>query len=102
MDKSRAYDFVGRYGGEEFVICVPSTEDIDPQSIAERMRQNIEDQTIVTDHNHQAIKITASFGVGTCRPKSKDGLDPLIRRTDEALYEAKNSGRNRVCLACEE
>jgi two-component system cell cycle response regulator len=102
MDRSRAYDFVGRYGGEEFVICVLSTEDINPQSIAERMRQNIEAQTIVTDQSNQTLRITASFGVGTFRPESDDGLDALIRRTDRALYEAKKSGRNRVCLAHEE
>lgn len=102
IDKSRAYDFVGRYGGEEFVICVLSTEEIAPHSIAERMRQNIEAQNIVTDHSNQAIRITASFGVATCRPETEDGLDALIKRTDEALYEAKNSGRNRVCLARDE
>jgi two-component system chemotaxis response regulator CheY len=101
-DKSRAYDFVGRYGGEEFVICVLSTENINPRSIAERMRGNIEAQTILIDHNTQPLHITASFGVGTCRPGSEDGLDDLIKRTDKALYEAKNSGRNRVCLALEE
>ena len=102
MDRSRAYDFVGRYGGEEFVICLLSAEDIDPFSIAERMRQNIEAQTIVIGQNNQTLRITASFGVGTCRPESEDGLDALIKRTDEAMYEAKNSGRNRVCLAREE
>jgi len=102
IDRSRAYDFVGRYGGEEFVICVLSPEGIDPKSIAERMRQNIEAQTIVTDHSDQSLHITASFGVGICRPGSEDGLDALIKRTDKALYEAKNSGRNRVCLAREE
>ena len=57
---------------------------------------------MVTDQNNQTLHITASFGVGTCRPDSEDGLDALIRRTDKALYEAKNSGRNRVCLAREE
>ena len=102
IDKSRAYDFVGRYGGEEFVICVLSTEKEAPHSIAERMRQNIEAQTIVTDHDNQTLHITASFGVATCRPESEDGLDTLIKRTDEAMYEAKNSGRNRVCLARDE
>jgi two-component system chemotaxis response regulator CheY len=102
MDRSRAYDFVGRYGGEEFVICVRSTEDIDPQSIAERMRRNIEAQTIVTDQGDQTLRITASFGVGTSRPESDDTLDSLIRRTDKAMYEAKKNGRNRVCVACEE
>ena len=61
-----------------------------------------EAQTIVTDQSNQTLRITASFGVGTCRPDSEDGLDDLIKRTDEAMYEAKNSGRNRVCLAREE
>jgi len=101
MDRSRAYDFVGRYGGEEFVICVRSTEDIDPQSIAERMRRNIEAQTIVTDQSNQTLRITASFGVGTSRPEYDDTLDSLIKRTDKAMYEAKKKGRNRVCVARE-
>ena len=99
MDRSRAYDFVGRYGGEEFVICVRSTADIDPQAIAERMRQNIEAQKIVTDQSNKTLRITASFGVGTSRPESDDSLDALIKRTDKALYEAKKNGRNRVCVA---
>jgi len=102
IDKSRAYDFVGRYGGEEFVICVLSTEEAAPHFIAERMRRDIEAQTVVTDHSNQTIRITASFGVATCRPESEDGLDALIKRTDKALYEAKNRGRNRVCLARDE
>ena len=101
MDSSRPYDFIGRYGGEEFVICVLGADDVESRSIAERMRQDIEDLTIVPDRNKQFIRITASFGVGTSRLGSEDSLDALISRTDEALYMAKHSGRNRVCIAGE-
>lgn len=99
MDSSRPYDFIGRYGGEEFVVCVLGADDVESQSTAERLRQDIENLIIVPDRGEHFIRITASFGVGTSSLESEDSLDALINRTDEALYMAKRSGRNRVCMA---
>lgn len=87
----RNVDIVGRWGGEEFVILVP-TADIDTaQKIAEKIRLNIEQSEILKDET-----ITSSFGV--TQIKSGDSLEFVIARADEALYDAKETGRNKVVV----
>lgn len=96
----RIYDFIGRYGGEEFTICLPHTDSHQSVSAAERMRNAVEQMTI-TLPDAQPIKITASFGVGTLCEGSDKTMDAMIRRADDALYRAKKGGRNRVCIGGE-
>ena len=90
----RSYDFLGRYGGEEFIVCLPNTNLTEATKVAERMRWEVEQLEIVNDFLH--ISITASFGVSHLNYMSQESLDSFISRTDGAMYNAK-SKRNLVC-----
>jgi len=91
--ETRTYDFICRFGGEEFIICLPDTEIQDAYLIAERMRQSVEE--MMTVYEGSLIKITGSFGVVGSRLESDEPTDRLIARADQAMYKAK-SVRNRV------
>ncbi|MBO8158142.1 diguanylate cyclase [Thermosyntropha sp.] len=92
----REYDFAGRYGGEEFIICLPETKLEQAFKIAERMRKATELTPAFIPEINRDIKITASFGVAGMKPEDGKTIDDLIREADAALYEAKKSGRNMV------
>ena len=94
---ARPYDFVGRYGGEEFVVCLPGADGRQADSVAERMRRQIEDMEIMLPDDPRPIRITASFGTAFNSGESGEHIDLLIKRADDALYLAKNKGRNCVC-----
>lgn len=98
---SRPYDFVGRYGGEEFVVGIPGADSMHVKGIAERMRKRLEQMDMLLPNGSGSIRITASFGVACLRLNSGENLDSLIRRADEALYKAKDGGRNCVYSADE-
>ena len=101
----RRVDLVGRYGGEEFVVAMPETKPADACEVAERIRSNI------ARHDFQVYddttKVTVSQGLeffdaqqlhkNTQAAPKVIAVD-LIRRVDEAMYKAKEEGRNRVCL----
>jgi diguanylate cyclase (GGDEF)-like protein len=93
----RAYDRVGRYGGEEFLIVLGGADAEMSMQIAERVREGIAAQSF--QHGGHRLAVSLSLGVA-CRPA--DGLEDmecLVSQADQALYEAKHAGRNRVCLA---
>jgi two-component system cell cycle response regulator len=90
----RPYDTVGRYGGEEFLIIVPSSDAAGTSALAERIRTSLESQPVVLESGE--IQITASFGVAVCTVEYPQDLPTLLRLADEALYRAKKQGRNRV------
>jgi two-component system chemotaxis response regulator CheY len=95
---SRSYDFVGRFGGEEFIIGLPQTSLEQSWHAAERMRKDIENmESPLPDDPQIHVRITASFGVASSLMKSREGVDSIIKLADEALYRAKAEGRNRVC-----
>lgn len=98
---ARPYDFLGRYGGEEFLVCLPGADDLQTASVAERMRGQIEDMEIMLPDDSQSIRITASFGTSFYSIESGENVELLIKRADDALYLAKNKGRNRVCNSSE-
>ena len=90
----RNYDVVCRYGGEEFLVLLPTTELQKALDTAERLRKLI-DQTVTTKKEHGAeVNLTISLGVSEL--KEVDSLDSLIYRADNALYIAKQEGRNQV------
>lgn len=92
----RSCDWVGRWGGEEFLAILPSTDEAGALMIAERLREEVERFSI--SFNRQIIRTTASIGVASY-PRDGDTPDFLIRAADAALYEAKKTGRNRIVAA---
>ncbi|MFQ6083244.1 MAG: GGDEF domain-containing protein, partial [Candidatus Aminicenantia bacterium] len=98
-NRIRETDTVARYGGEEFSIILPSTDLKGAQILAENLRQSVEN--CPCKFNDQIFKITISLGIGVIshpRVFHERLIDNLIKAADEALYEAKNKGRNRVCF----
>ncbi|MEC4990710.1 MAG: GGDEF domain-containing protein, partial [Oscillatoria sp. PMC 1068.18] len=91
----RKVDSFARFGGEEFAILLPETNLETAKDVAERIRQNISQLVIPTAE--QLVQITVSIGVTTCKLK-EESLEILLQRADQALYEAKNLGRDRVVI----
>lgn len=89
----RDNDIVARYGGEEFVVFLPGIKAEDGRGVADRLRQSIGMQTVYSDDN-VPVKFTVSIGVSSS--EISDNVDMLIKTADEALYKAKQNGRNRV------
>jgi diguanylate cyclase (GGDEF)-like protein len=92
MDTQRNTDISGRYGGEEFVIILIETHADGAHYFAERLRKKIEELTIEYEKN--PINFTISLGIAEYKKDLKD-YSEWLERADRALYEAKNTGRNR-------
>jgi len=90
----RPYDMVGRYGGEEFLIVASGADAKGILVAAERIRKTIESTPFVTEAGE--IRITASLGVASSTDPSSVDAQALLRLADEALYRAKEHGRNRT------
>ncbi len=95
----RSTDLATRPGGEEFVVIMPNTDIETAYAIAERTRNNIgnNDFTISAEPGH--LKCTVSIGVSMLEEKKSDTGEKLLKRSDEALYQAKGSGRNKVVIS---
>jgi len=91
----RPTDLLARYGGEEFIITLVHTDQAGAAKVAERLRQSVSEIELPTEQG--VLKFTISVGVSTFFKRSL--LEEIIGRADQALYQAKTSGRNRVCLA---
>lgn len=90
----RGTDFFGRFGGEEFIIALINTSVEGAMIIAERVRQNIQDLTF--EEIHQSLQVTVSIGVAA--HTSSEEPAQTLKRADDALYRAKDSGRNRCVI----
>ena len=88
----RMYDSLGRVGGEEFLVVIPGAQGKDACAIGERIRSVIGDKDILV--NGSSIPVTVSQGLVTW--DGNMSLDELVARADQALYQAKENGRNRV------
>ncbi|PCK08691.1 MAG: GGDEF domain-containing protein [Alteromonadaceae bacterium] len=86
---TRENDTLARWGGEEFLLVCANTNNKNALKVAEHIRKALEDA-----HFHNDMQITASFGLATLADES---IDSLFKRADEALYQAKENGRNQVC-----
>ena len=89
----RVFDLIGRYGGEEFLLVLPETNDAEALGVAERLRRTIEQMRVPVGENE--IAVTVSLGVAVMTPAITN-LTMLIERADHALYLAKQAGRNCV------
>ncbi len=89
----RRSDFSGRYGGEEFVVLLPETSIEQALQFAERVRENLEGDRVMTDAGE--IRYTASLGVAMMDERD-NSVGAALDRADQALYRAKQNGRNRV------
>lgn len=92
----RPFDFSARYGGEEFVLVLYGPPDDYARMLPEQLRKDIIDLAIHHEGSHVAPTITVSVGVALADPSSGRSLTGAIQAADEALYEAKQGGRNRV------
>lgn len=90
----REEDILARWGGEEFVVLLPNTNAHQAMALAERVRQRVENLSLTA--GDARLTFTASFGVAQLT-KERPDIEEAIRQADIALYNAKNSGRNRVC-----
>jgi diguanylate cyclase (GGDEF)-like protein len=93
-DMLRAVDSVGRYGGEEFLVLLPHTSAEEARQTAERVRRTVERHRFLA--GPQELHITVSVGVASYPAPGIDSPAALIREADQALYRAKEGGRNRV------
>lgn len=93
---NRAADMVGRYGGEEFVAVMPETPIDGAINVAEVMRMSIEGLEIAHPDSSIAAMVTASLGVASCVPDGGLTSHKLVSMADDALYQAKRQGRNRI------
>lgn len=100
---TRNYDSVGRFGGEEFLICLPETDIVSVRTVADRVCSEIRNTQFSADGSR--IEVTVSIGMACTRPEDSNAssdsdiasCDALIKSADDALYEAKRLGRNRAC-----
>ena len=85
----RLYDFLGRLGGDEFIMALPGTDGQTAVGVAERLRESVQ-----LNHGRELPVVTVSLGVAELAPGM--GAEQLVRNADLALYTAKNNGRNRT------
>jgi diguanylate cyclase (GGDEF)-like protein/PAS domain S-box-containing protein len=95
MDLRRAVDVVGRLGGEEFCILFPEARLEDGVAAAQRVLRGLADSAL----EHDGLRLRLTVSIGLAEYAEGESLDELLKRSDEALYEAKRSGKNRVCTS---
>ena len=95
----REYDIAARYGGEEFVILLPYTTVTEAKLVAERLLKSVNSKVIDIEKVNTKNKtktISVSISIGICEYNHEDKYDQLVMKADKALYEAKETGRNRI------
>lgn len=92
----RQIDILGRYGGEEFAVILPGTNLANARLMCERLRQAIDSTPF--DTSKGPLLVTITLGVATAGPKM-EMPEQLLQKADKALYKAKQSGRNCICIA---
>jgi len=96
--QKRESDIVCRYGGEEFVILLPETETEGAKKVAEKIRRSVMDHPVSAGEGTD-IEFTVSLGVAEVDHPNDRSIEEALSRADDALYEAKENGRNRVCIS---
>lgn len=95
LEHTRKSDIVCRFGGEEFIILLPHAELVDVTRIAENLKELVEKEIIYTA-SKKALYVTVSIGVTMVNIKEDADIEASINRVDNALYKAKQSGKNKV------
>ena len=91
----RSVDVAGRYGGEEFLLLLPETEQDEAVEVMVRLQRNLTKAFFL--HNNERVLIT--FSAGVAQRRADEPQTTIVERADRALYQAKRSGKNRVCPA---
>ena len=89
---------VVRFGGEEFLIMLPGTDTIGAQHVTKSVHQRLRDCRIPHESSLVGDYVTLSMGVVTCIPNPQLQVDDVIQKADEALYESKRLGRDRMTI----
>ena len=93
----RSRDLCARFGGEEFILLLPSTDELAARNVAERCRKLLANKAIPHARSGVGRVVTVSIGVGTITPGAQDDQDVFLDRVDRRLYQAKSAGRDRIC-----
>ncbi|GLQ46484.1 sensor domain-containing diguanylate cyclase [Dyella lipolytica] len=93
---TRPRDFVARFGGEEFILVLPDTNETEAYKIASRCRELIANEHIPHEGSDISKYLTASIGLSTLIPECADEATPIIEQTDRRMYQAKQRGRNTI------
>ncbi len=91
----RGADLVARYGGEEFIVILPETDEYGAKTLGENIRKGVEDPAIPHISSTVSPFVTVSVGIITINPAEFESTDQILKLVDEALYSAKENGRNR-------
>jgi diguanylate cyclase (GGDEF)-like protein len=92
----RSVDLCCRYGGEEFVLCLPDTHIEGAREVAERIRVAISLQSIPSN---DARTLSISISLGVAGNQQNQSVEDILKQADMALYKAKGNGRNQTCIA---
>ena len=96
---TRTDDFAVRYGGEEFVVVLPNTNEYGVRLVAEKLLKNIQDLNIPHEKSNVANCVTISIGAITGKPEHNQNAEDYIKRADEMMYISKQNGRNRYTFS---
>jgi diguanylate cyclase len=91
----RPVDVVARFGGEEFVVLLPGTPVEEAQKVLTRLQRELTASLFM----HEGKEVFVTFSAGVTPYRLGEKIEPALERADEALYEAKRTGKNRTCLA---
>lgn len=94
---SRSRDLCARFGGEEFILLLPATDEGAARNVADRCRKLLAHKEIPHARSGVGRAVTVSMGVGTIVPGAQDDPNVFLDRVDRRLYQAKSAGRDRVC-----
>ncbi|MDP3221848.1 MAG: GGDEF domain-containing protein, partial [Rubrivivax sp.] len=94
-ERLRPQDHLARFGGEEFVVLLPGSDVEEARQVLTRLQRNLSEALFL----HEGREVFVTFSAGVTAWKTGEDLQPALERADQALYEAKRTGKNRTCSA---